>query len=253
MCCADLQNTTETKTTVGYANTQNSRLRPLSLASSTTDILHAWPEFYDEEKGWIQIDPTWGSTTGGLDFYTKLDFNHVTFVQKGYSSEYPLPAGSYKTALDQKDVKVEFASEVPQQEYKINLKLDLPNNFVSGTSGQGSIILSNLGQKSVIGQAVTIETDAPIVGSKTIEVFSLPAFSTRTYNFSLTNSNFFTSKKYPIKIIYQNETVQGQITIKPIFMSPIALYLIILLAGVILMIVSIRRIKHHNTAKQVLP
>ncbi len=237
----------------GYANTQNSRLRPLSLASSTTDILHAWPEFYDEEKGWIQIDPTWGSTTGGLDFYTKLDFNHVTFVQKGYSSEYPLPAGSYKTALDQKDVKVEFASEVPQQEYKINLKLDLPNNFVSGTSGQGSIILSNLGQKSVIGQAVTIETDAPIVGSKTIEVFSLPAFSTRTYNFSLTNSNFFTSKKYPIKIIYQNETVQGQITIKPIFMSPIALYLIILLAGVILMIVSIRRIKHHNTAKQVLP
>ena len=33
----------------------------------------AWPEYYDkEEKVWIPIDPTWGSTTGGVDFLTSL-------------------------------------------------------------------------------------------------------------------------------------------------------------------------------------
>lgn len=230
----------------GYANTQNSRLRPLSLASSTTDILHAWPEYFDEQKGWIQIDPTWGSTTGGLDFFTKLDFNHVTFVQKGFSSEFPVPAGSYKTAPDQKDVKVEFASEVPDQEFKVNLKLDIPANFIAGTNGQGSIILTNRGQKSVIDQKILIKTDAPISGSKSIEVLSLPAYSNHTYNFSLSNSNFFTSKKYPIKVIYQDQVIEGQITIRPVFLSPVALYLVLLLSGVSLTVISAKKIRRHK-------
>ncbi|MBP6979993.1 transglutaminase domain-containing protein [Candidatus Curtissbacteria bacterium] len=230
----------------GYANTQNSRLRPLSLASSTTDILHAWPEYYDEERGWIQIDPTWGSTTGGLDFFTKLDFNHVTFTQKGYSSEYPLPAGSYKTSSDQKDVKVEFASEVPVQDLKINLKLDLPNHFIGGTSGAGTITLSNLGQKSVIDQKIIIETDAPISGSKSIKVLSLPAYSVNTYKFDLANSNFFTNKKYPIKVIYQDQVIQSEITIRPVFFSQIILYLILLLSGIGVTIFSLKKIKQRR-------
>ncbi|GAI19887.1 unnamed protein product, partial [marine sediment metagenome] len=31
----------------GYAHTNNPKLRPLSL---TLDVLHAWPEYYDENK-----------------------------------------------------------------------------------------------------------------------------------------------------------------------------------------------------------
>ncbi len=235
----------------GYANTQNSRLRPLSLASSTTDILHAWPEYFDSQRGWIQIDPTWGSTTGGLDFFTKLDFNHITFVQKGFSSEFPLPAGSYKTAIDQKDVKVEFASEIPShsQEFKVNLKLDIPANFIAGTNGKGSITLINNGQKSIINQKIIIETDAPISGEKSIEIVSLPAYSNHIYVFSLSNTNFFTSKKYPIKVIYQDTITEGQIIIKPVFFSPVALYLILLFTGVSLVTISVKKIKHRKHSK----
>lgn len=238
----------------GYANTQNSRLRPLSLASSTTDILHAWPEYYDDQKGWIQIDPTWGSTTGGLDFFSKLDFNHITFVQKGFSSEVPLPAGSYKTASDQKDVKVEFASEVPTQTFNINVKLDLPKSFIAGTNGKGTIILANLGAKSVIGQKISIQTDAPIIGPKEINVFALPAYASNSYEFTLDNKKFFTSQSFPIKIVYLDQTIEGKITIRPIFMSLILIYLVLFVAAVAMLIFSLKKvIAHHTQPKQDLP
>jgi len=103
----------------GYAYTENSRLRPLSLVD---DILHAWPEYYDSEKQqWIAIDPTWGNTTGGLDYFSQLDFNHVTFAINGVSDTLPYPAGSYKrTAEKTKDVEVSFGKEEPLPELNVS-------------------------------------------------------------------------------------------------------------------------------------
>ncbi len=89
----------------GYAFTSNDKLRPLSL---TQDILHAWPEYYDlQTRRWVQIDPTWGDTTGGIDYFNKLDLNHFVFVIHGSDPVNPLPAGAYKTEVTgNKDVKV---------------------------------------------------------------------------------------------------------------------------------------------------
>lgn len=89
----------------GYAFTSNDKLRPLSL---TQDILHAWPEYYDlRTRRWIQVDPTWGDTTGGVDYFNKLDLNHFVFVIHGSDPVNPLPAGAYKTEVtSNKDVKV---------------------------------------------------------------------------------------------------------------------------------------------------
>jgi len=105
-----------TREVQGYAYTQNERLRPLSLTLESGDILHAWPEYWDNERGWIQVDPTWGSTSGGLDFFNKLDFNHITFVQRGLSPISPYPAGSFKSNGNQnkKDIDINFAVELPR-------------------------------------------------------------------------------------------------------------------------------------------
>ena len=68
----------------GFAYTENPKIQPLSLVN---DVLHAWPEYYDYEKGvWIPVDPTWASTTGGVDYFNKLDLRHFTFVMHGKSS-----------------------------------------------------------------------------------------------------------------------------------------------------------------------
>jgi hypothetical protein len=97
----------------GYAYTENPEIQPLSLVA---DVLHAWPEYWDNEKGvWVPVDPTWGSTTGGVDFFNKLDLRHFTFVIHGESSNRPYPPGSYKLGPNpQKDVFVNFG-QLPQE------------------------------------------------------------------------------------------------------------------------------------------
>lgn len=108
----------------GYAYTQNSELRPLSLVE---DILHAWPEYYDEQKNrWIPVDPTWENTTGGVDYFNQFDLNHIVFAINGSSSSLPYPAGSYKE-VDQntKDVVVSFSTDsFPQIESSLTTKLE---------------------------------------------------------------------------------------------------------------------------------
>jgi len=94
----------------GYAYTANSVLKPLSLK---TDVLHAWPEYFDRQLGrWRPVDPTWEDTTGGLDYFYNFDLNHFTFVIHGLNPYYPLPAGAYKDNNNPtKDVKVEFIDQ----------------------------------------------------------------------------------------------------------------------------------------------
>jgi len=90
----------------GYAYTQNDKLQPLSLVS---DVLHAWPQYWDNERRtWIAVDPTWESTTG-FDYFNKFDLNHFTFVIHGASDIEPLPAGSYKfSSAPKKDIFVSY-------------------------------------------------------------------------------------------------------------------------------------------------
>ena len=96
----------------GYGYTKNRALQP---QNDETDILHAWPEFYSQDQDtWIQVDPTWGNTTGGIDYFNKLDFSHITFVRHGQEDSYPLPAGAYKTNPADKYVQVEIAQDIPQ-------------------------------------------------------------------------------------------------------------------------------------------
>lgn len=111
----------------GYAHTENTVLRPLSLVQ---DVLHAWPEYYDEEQQlWIPIDPTWGHTSGGVNYFDQFDLNHIVFSINGTDSELPYPAGSYKV-LDQntKDVDVSFGSEIDQVE--MNLTVSTSNTMI---------------------------------------------------------------------------------------------------------------------------
>lgn len=97
----------------GYAYTENPELQPLSLVA---DVLHAWPEYYDKDKGvWIPVDPTWASTSGGINYFDKLDLRHFAFVIHGESDIMPYPPGSYKLGPNpQKDVYVSFG-KLPEE------------------------------------------------------------------------------------------------------------------------------------------
>lgn len=127
----------------GYGYTKNSTLQP-QLENS--DILHAWPEYYSAELSrWVSIDPTWGNTTGGIDYFNKLDFGHITFVRRGKEDTYPLPAGSYKSNPTDKHVTVEVATTKPED--KIDYTV-----IETGSKSQ----LVNTGNVAMINQSINL-------------------------------------------------------------------------------------------------
>ncbi|MDO8741826.1 MAG: transglutaminase domain-containing protein [Candidatus Roizmanbacteria bacterium] len=93
----------------GYGFSLDPKLQPLSLSS---DILHAWPEYYDlKTENWIAVDPTWGNTSG-IDYFSSFDLNHVTFAIHGKNPDYPLPAGMYKIE-NSRDVSIKPVIDDP--------------------------------------------------------------------------------------------------------------------------------------------
>jgi len=95
----------------------------------------AWPEFYDDaQKIWIPVDPTWANTTGGIDYFDKLDFNHIAFSSMAFQVKYPYPAGFYKKpGATTKDVQVQFADTPPNlQEGKLTVSYVFSPSATSG-------------------------------------------------------------------------------------------------------------------------
>ncbi len=195
----------------GYAYSANDRLKPLSLKSEG-DILHAWPEYFDDKLGWVQVDPTWGSTSGGLDFFSKLDFNHITFVQKGYSSTSPFPAGSYKLAEkpNSKDVSVLFALGAPEKVEDLTLSINLAQTGISLIPLGGSVALENKGNTAFAGGLLTINTQhSQVSPENNFKVTKILPYSTQSIDFSLRNINLFASSSDTVKFNFAGqETVR---------------------------------------------
>jgi len=97
----------------GFAFTENQKLVSLAVDN---DVLHSWVEYWDDQKSaWIPADPTWAETTDGIDFTQGFDLGHFAFVIHGLNSDYPYPPGFYKTDQKQKNVSIEFASQLVSQ------------------------------------------------------------------------------------------------------------------------------------------
>jgi hypothetical protein len=112
----------------GFAFSNDSKIKPIN---SNSDVLHAWPEYYNQNsRRWMQIDPTWEKTTNGIDYFTDLDLNHLAFVIHGQDSEYPPPPGSYKKDKNTKSVFVDFATTELKPEYT-PLVLNITGNNLS--------------------------------------------------------------------------------------------------------------------------
>lgn len=112
----------------GYAHTENKTLQPLSLVA---DVLHAWPEYWDEDKKvWVPVDPTWGDTSGGIDYFDKLDMKHFSFVMHGGDPTSPIPPGSYKLGANpQKDVFISLGELAPAAIVKPEITLSQKNTL----------------------------------------------------------------------------------------------------------------------------
>jgi hypothetical protein len=147
---------------VGHAHTTNAKLRPLSLV---TDVLHAWPEYYDDDRRmWIPADPTWGSTTGGVDYFSTLDFNHIVFAIHGLSSSLPLPAGFYREdGKEGNDIRVEFlGSPASPVTASLTPGITFPSTVTAGFGGKGMVTVANTSGVEARDVSVRVDTDPPL-------------------------------------------------------------------------------------------
>jgi transglutaminase-like putative cysteine protease len=164
---------------VGYAYTTNTKLRPLSLEG---DVLHAWPSYYDtDKKMWIAVDPTWGNTTGGVNYFDKLDFNHIVFAIHGSSSTQPAPAGFYRQDEDtSKNVQVDFVTKTVPQPQALTPQFDFPQKVTAGFGAKGYVRLENSNGQSLDHADIVIRS-APYPFMYQTTLTDIPPFSTVAY------------------------------------------------------------------------
>jgi len=201
----------------GYAFTKNTNERPLSLVE---DILHAWPEYYDtEKKSWIMVDPTWGNTTGGVNYFNAIDFDHFAFVLKGYSSSYPVPAGGYKLAgsKEGKDVLVSLGKKFDQTK-TLKISFDIPDGIYTGIPVNGEIRVTNTGN-SITDLAQLNISSKFLTGKKTVILDRIPPYGYKTIPLDFIKQPILTNKKDTITIRVGGYSVSKTVKITPLFLN----------------------------------
>ncbi len=212
----------------GFAFTSNSEIRPLSLVQ---DVLHAWPEYYDEKsQHWIGVDPTWTNTTGGVDYFSHLDFSHFVFAYQGQSSTKPYPAGSYKyEGQDKKDVFVNVTDHDLFVEPKYTVTVTQPlSSFLNVLSSNQLKVTNTTG---VAWYHIPVSIKAPDDVQLTLNVAEinalLPYQSIELPFTAIGNEWFKTPEKQLIVRVGESETIQSisassklqQLHINPLYIA----------------------------------
>jgi hypothetical protein len=203
----------------GYANTENSTQRPLSLVK---DILHAWPEYYDDEKQeWVMVDPTWGNTTGGVDYFNVLDFDHVAFVIRGFDSEYPVPAGGYKYDEDEnlKDVNVTFPRRFTPPAESITVDSNENEHHYSLLPITTTLTIRNAGAGLVTPQKVLVNGQDILPSSQEIDAQAIPPFGYVSLPVSFKPLPLLTNRSFPLTITIAGITLASSLHVTPVVFS----------------------------------
>jgi len=226
----------------GYANTENSKQRPLSLLQ---DVLHAWPEYYDSQRQtWIMVDPTWGNTTGGTDYFSVFDFDHITFIQKGYNSEYPIPAGGYKYSGDEKkrDVNISFSqtfySELPQ----IKVTSKFPEKVLSALPIDGTIKIQNI-SKILFPETMGVLSSSSLSPTRQeIRIKAVPPFGSKMIEVGFMKTPLLSDKSYDFTFNLQDTIIHKSVKVTPIIFSRIAIIggIIIVIFTTVILIIAIK-------------
>ncbi|MFZ1721496.1 MAG: transglutaminase-like domain-containing protein [Microgenomates group bacterium] len=213
---------------VGYAYTQNDTFRPVSFEG---DILHSWPEYYDTASQlWIPVDPTWGNTTGGIDYFSQFDLNHIVFIINGVSSTAPHPAGAYKADGEEtKDVEVTFSSSFPTKQPKFAVELDPYKILGVAIPGQYRAQITNHGGQAWydIGIQITAAEES-IPSTATVIDYILP-YQTKSISLPITANSWdiFTNQRISVTLTDRSSyeelyTQEYIVRTRPDFIDPIS-------------------------------
>ncbi len=198
----------------GYGSSSDPQLRPLSLSS---DVLHAWPEFYDEKAGlWRPVDPTWENTSG-IDYFGSFDLNHIVFAIHGKSSEYPLPAGMYKVE-NSKDIEVTAVTSRPKEQEEIGVAdITIATRISGNKSHKGEFSIKNSGNVYAWNIPVEIVAKGLNISNSKTDIVSLAPGEKKEISFDYQALEDEKSQDMNLKVmIRDHELFNRKITIATI-------------------------------------
>jgi hypothetical protein len=201
----------------GFAYTENEKQRPLSLVK---DILHAWPQYYDDKKQtWVMVDPTWGNTTGRIDYFNNFDLDHIAFVVKGKDSLYPIPAGGYKYSgvKTGHDIDIGFAQSVTTKVQNVKLQSKLHPWYMAGLPFSAEVTLENVGNAVIVSQPVTVESKTLMPSTQTVTFKHIPPFGSTTLPFSFDRTSFLTNQEETITISVAGKSLTDKTHVLPFY------------------------------------
>ncbi len=192
----------------GFAISNNDKLKPLSLSK---DVLHVWPEYFNKQNNtWTQIDPTWTNTTSGVNYFDKLDLNHIAFVIHGDKLNDTLPAGFYKNPnKTSKDIQITTTAPInfPTANISINLKEQKNNTLILNIDNPtGVAIKSNI-------------TSSISTSSQQTQPIYIPPLSHQTINIKLQSQPIIGKTITHAQITIANQHFSLPIEIKPILQT----------------------------------
>lgn len=187
----------------GAALSNNPKVQPLSLVA---DVLHSWVEYYDSERQmWVPIDPTWGKTTGGVDYFSTFDLKHVVFVIHGKNDSQPKPAGSYKNERDnEKDVYVAL-SKLPEKDSD-NTDISYEKSSILPFTEKWNITLLNKGMTALYNQ--TIDVYSNDIFSRSISLGAIPPFGQRSFSYETPVGIFGRNLPRSVTLHTSSKTIQ---------------------------------------------
>jgi len=212
----------------GYGYTNDKSSRPLSLSQ---DLLHAWPEYWDDQKGWVQIDPTWSNTTHGTDYFNVFDLNHIAFVRKGLSSESPYPAGSYKGKNpSSRDVIINFTENEPEIRKDLKFSQDKTISEIASNDLKISIPIKNNGN-TAFEDTITADLKLNDKLYHYQKELIVPPNSSFNWQISGFDSNFLTNSDGKIQVSANNLHKIIEVKITPFYLHPYFLLSVLYLFG----------------------
>ncbi len=222
----------------GFAFTENPKQRPLSLVQ---DILHAWPEYYDmNKKTWVMVDPTWGSTTGGIDYFSTLDVDHFSFVVRGYQSAYPVAAGDYKVndGKQVKDVLVSFGDDLSEKSTEVYIDSGIPKNSMGGFPILGKVVIKNIGTSFLVPQVMQVNSTYLTPDDQIFTTVGIPPFGHTTMNVSFQATPILAKKDASFTVRIAGKTYNQEVKVSPLYLTVagVAGVIFVLLVGFVLIV-----------------
>lgn len=194
----------------GFAYSQNKKLRPM---------IHAWPEYFDEQTGWVMVDPTWENTSGGVNYFNKLDLNHFVLNIRGISSTQPIPVSV---------VDVNVSADEFNPVFKPEVEIDVNNNLWAGLPGTVKVKILNNGTALIPANNLNISSGKiNILDSKNIPISSIPPFGFTTFEVNFRTPFLMNSVSDEIVIDYMGQKFQKQVNINPLFLLALFPYLFV--------------------------